>query len=135
MKAHVEIDEKTTVSFPLMEMRRVEREFYRFGGEVNLDQLKANFRVAGIDKRLMLIEPSEKGHVETSIVGKEEFTAKILGIAAETVLDRVHALMKRDTVGRTGVFVKRELMQDETFELALKKLADLNPAVRRRMKK
>lgn len=135
MKAHIEIDEKTTVSFPLMEMRRVEREFYRFGGEVNLTQLKANVRVAGVDKRLMLIEPTEKGHVESSVIGREEFTAKILGIACETVLDRVHALMKRDAVGRTGVFVKKELMQDETFELALKKLSELNPAVRRRMKK
>jgi predicted nucleotidyltransferase len=135
MKAHVEIDEITTVSFPLMEMRRVEREFYRFGGEVNLNQLKTNVRVAGVDKRLMLIEPTENGHIETCVVGKEEFTAKTLGIAAETVLDRIHALMKRDKVGRTGVFVKRELLQDETFELALKKLADLNPAVRRRMKK
>src|SRR5665647_16977 len=135
MKAHIEIDEKTTVSFPLMEMRRVEREFYRFGGEVNLNQLKMNIRIAGVDKRLMLIEPTEKGHVESSVIGKEEFTAKTLGIAAETVLDRVHALVKRDTVGRTGVFIKRELLQDEPFELALKKLADLNPAVRRRMKK
>ena len=135
MKAHVEIDEITTVSFPLMEMRRVEREFYKFGGEVNLNQLKIDARVAGVDKRLMLIEPTDKGHVETCVVGKEEFTAKTLGIASETVLDRVHALMKRDTVGRTGVFVKRQLLQDETFELALKKLADLNPAVRRRMKK
>ncbi len=135
MKAHVEIDEKTTVSFPLMEMRRVEREFYGFGGEVNLKQLKMNARVAGVDKRLMLIDPTEKGHVETSVIGKEEVTARILEIAAETVFDRVHALIKRDTVGRTGVFVKRELMQEETFELALKKLAELNPAVRRRMKK
>ena len=135
MKAHVEIDEKTTVSFPLMEMRRVEREFYRFGGEVNLSQLRTIERVEGVDKRLMLIDPTEKGHVETCVVGKEEFTAKTLGIASETVLDRVHALMKRDAVGRTGVFVKKELLQDETFELALKKLADLNPAVRRRMEK
>jgi hypothetical protein len=135
MKAHIEIDEKTTVSFPLMEMRRVEREFYRFGGEVNLAQLKADVRVAGVDKRLMLIEPTERGHVESSVVGREEFSAKILGVAAETVSDRVHALLKRDTVGRTGVFVKKELMQDETFELALKKLSELNPAVRRRMKK
>ncbi len=135
MKAHIEIDETTTVSFPLMEMRRVEREFYRFGGEVNLDQLKANFRVAGVDKRLMLIEPTEKGHVESSVIGREELAAKILGVSAETVLDRVHALLKRDTVGRTGVFVKKELLQDETFELALKKVSDLNPAVRRRMKK
>ncbi len=134
MKAHIEIDEATTVSFPLMEMRRVEREFYRFGGEVNLKQLEANARVVGVDKRLMLIEPTENGHVESGVIGREESAAKILGVAAETVLDRVHALMKRDTVGRTGVFVKKELMQDETFELALKRVSELNPAVRRRMK-
>ena len=135
MKAHIEVNEQITISFPLMQMRRVEREFYQFGGEVNLSQLKAGIRVPGVDKRLMLIEPTEKGHTESSIIGKEEFAAKILGISAETVLDRVHALVKRDSVGRTGVFVKRELAQDETFELALKKLSEKNPAVRRRMKK
>ncbi len=135
MKAHIEVNEKITVSYPLMQMRRVEREFYQFGGEVNLSQLKANIRVPGIDKRLMLIEPTETGHVENSIIGREESAARILGVSAETVLDRVHALMKRDTVGRTGVFVKRELDPDETFELALKKLSENNPAVRRRMKK
>ena len=125
MKAHIEVDEQTTISFPLMEMRRVEREFYRFGGEINLSQLKADVRVPGVDKRLMLIEPTEKGHVESSIIGKEESAAKILGISAETVLDRVHALIKRDSVGRTGVFVKKELAPDETFELALKKLSEI----------
>lgn len=135
MKAHIEIDQKTTVSFPLMEMRRREREFYCFGGEINLNGLKLNVRVAGVDKRLILIEPTERGHVESGVVGREEFVAKVLGVSAETVLDRVHALLKRDIVGRTGVFVKRELMQDETFELALKKLSELNPAIRRRMKK
>ena len=135
MKAHIEIDELTTVSFPLMEMRRVEREFYRFGGEVNLNQLNSNVRVAGVDKRLMLIEPTEKGHVESSVIGREESAAKILDVSAETVLDRVHALVKRDTVGRTGVFIKRELSPDETFELALKKVSEMNPAVRRKMKK
>ncbi len=109
MKAHIEVTEKITVSFPLMQMRRVEREFYRFGGEANLSQLKAGNRVPGVDKRLMLIEPTEKGHIESSIIGKEESAAKILGISAETVLDRVHTLLKRDTVGRTGVFVKKEL--------------------------
>ncbi len=134
MKAHTEIDEAVTVTFPLMEMHRVEREFYRFGGEANLSQLKRNLRVAGVDKRLVLIEPNEKGHVESSIVGKEEFVAKILGISTETVFDREHALLKRDTVGRTGVFIKKELAPDETFELAMKKLAETNPAVRRRIR-
>jgi uncharacterized protein len=135
MKAHLEVGELATVSFPLMEMRRVEREFYRFGGEASLTQLAADVRVAGVDKRLMLIEPNELGHIESSVVGKEEAAAKTLGISAETVKDRVRALLKRDAFGRTGVFVKRELAADETFELALKKLSEQNPAVRRRMKK
>jgi len=134
MKAHIEIDAETSISFPLMHMRRVEREFYKFGGEINLNQLREGTRVAGVDKRLMLIEPAEKGHVESSLIGREEFAAKILGVSAETVRDRVHALLKRDKVGRTGVFVKKELSSDETFEMALKKLVDENPAVRRRMK-
>jgi predicted nucleotidyltransferase len=134
MKAYIEIGARASVSFPLMRMRRVEREFYKFGGEVNLNQLKAGTRVAGVDKRLMLIEPTTKGHVESSIIDCEETAAKRLGVSAETVLDRVHALLKRDEVGRTGVFIKRELALDETFEMAMKKLADENPAVRRRMK-
>ena len=135
MKAHVEVSERITVSFPLMQMRRVEREFYRFGGEASLKQLKAGVRVAGVDKRLMLIEPTKTGHVESSIIGREQVAVKILGVSAETVLDRVRTLLKRDTVGRTGVFVKRELSPDETFESALKRLSDVNPAVRRRMRK
>lgn len=135
MKAHIEINDQTSISFPLMNMRTVEREFYKFGGETIAHQLKTDVRVPGVDKRLMLIEPTEKGHVESSVINREEHAAKILGISAETVLDRVHALLKRDTVGRTGVFIKKELAPDETFELALKKLADENPAVRRRIKK
>ena len=134
MKAHIEVDSKLSVSFPLMCMRRVEREFYRFGGEVNLHQLETGVRVAGVDKRLMLIEPTKKGHVESSIIGCEEQAAKLLGVSVETVLDRVRALLRRDEVGRTGVFVKKELGSDETFELALKRLGDENPAVRRRMR-
>jgi predicted nucleotidyltransferase len=132
MKAHIEIDDQSSVSFPLMGMRKVEREFYRFGGEISLIQLKGDLRVAGVDKRLMLIVPDASGHVESSIVGKEAFVAKTLGISTQTVLDRVHALTKRDMVGRTGVFIKKELAPDETFELAMKKLVETNPAVRKR---
>jgi predicted nucleotidyltransferase len=137
MKAHLEIDDEISccVSFPLMDMRRVEREFYMFGGEITLAQLKGGLRVVGIDKRLMLIEPNLEGHVESSIVGKETFVAKTLGISVETVLNRKRALMKRDLIGRTGVFLKKELAPQETFELALKRLSDCNSAVRRRTKK
>lgn len=133
MKAHIEIDEGTTVSFPLMKLRKVEREFYKFGGEINLKDLQKDLRVAGVDKRLMLIEPTEEGHVESTIVGREEHVAHVLGVSVETVLDRVHALLRRDDVGRTGVFMKQELPEGQTFEMLLEELAKKNPAVRRRL--
>jgi len=134
MKAYIEIDENTSVSFPLMKMRKVEREFYRFGGEATLENLRNGLRVCGVDKRLMLIEPTEKGHMETTIIGREEQVAKLLGISVETVSDRVHTLLRRDEVGRTGVFIEKELSSSETFEMTLKRLADQNPAVRRRLR-
>jgi len=134
MKAYIEVDENTRVSFPLMKMRKVEMEFYRFGGEATMGDLKNGVRVCGVDKRLLLIEPTEKGHRESTIVGREEHVAKLLGISIDTVLDRVRALLRRDEVGRTGVFIERALLEGETFELALKRLADQNPAVRRRLR-
>lgn len=133
MKAHIEIDEATSVTFPLMKLRKVEIEFYKFGGEATLRTLKEGSRVPGVDKRLMLIEPNARGHRESSIVKREEHVAKLLGTSVETVLDRVHALLRRDDVGRTGVFVKYELSESETFEMALRRLAERNPAVRRRL--
>ena len=134
MKAYIEIDDNVTISFPLMKMRKVEREFYRFGGEASIKVMKEGLRVSGVDKRLMLIEPTARGHRESGIVGREEHVAKMLDISVETVSDRVHTLLRRDQVGRTGVFIKEELLRNETFELKLKRLADKNPAVRRRLK-
>ena len=133
-KGYIELDPQHVVSFPLMKMRPVERDFYRFGGEATLQALKDKKRVVGVDKRLMLIEPTDQGHIESSIVGRENAVAKLLDVSVETVLDRVHALLRRDEVGRTGVFIKRELAPDETFEMVLQRLVDENPAVRRRLK-
>jgi len=134
IKGNIEIDEGRTVSFPLVKLRPVEENFYKFSGALSLSMLKENLRVPGVDKRLMLIEPIPNGHVESSVVSREEAVASFLGVSLETVLDRVHALLRRDEVGRTGVFIKREVSPDETFEMVLKKLVDHNPAVRRRIK-
>jgi predicted nucleotidyltransferase len=134
VKGYIEIDKQRCISFPLAKLRPVEKAFYKFGGEASLSILKEDMRVPGVDKRLMLIEPTPEGHIESTIVDREEAVATLLGVSLNTVLDRVHALLRRDEVGRTGVFIERELSPDETFELVLKKLADQNPAVRRRLK-
>ena len=134
IKGYIEIDKQRCISFPLAKLRPVERDFYKFGGEASLSLLKKEMRVSGVDKRLMLIEPTLEGHVESTIVGREEAVAGLLGISVSTVLDRVRALLRRDKTGRTGVFIERELLRNETFEMVLKKLVDQNPAVRRRLK-
>ena len=134
LKAYIELESQTSVSFPLVKMRQVEKEFYRFGGEATVSILEENKRVLGVDKRLMLIEPTSEGHVETTVINKEREVAKLLAISTNTVLDRVRALLRRDKVGRTGVYIEKELNSEETFEEAMKKLADNNPAVRRRIK-
>jgi predicted nucleotidyltransferase len=134
IKGYIEIDKQRCISFPLAKLRPVERDFYKFGGEASLSLLKKEMRVSGVDKRLVLIEPTLEGHVESTIVGREEAVAGLLGISVSTVLDRVRALLRRDKTGRTGVFIERELLPNETFEMVLKKLVDQNPAVRRRLK-
>lgn len=133
-KAYIELAPELVVSFPLMKLRTTEQEFYKFGGEADLKTLKNNERVIGVDKRLMLIEPTVLGHIESAIVGVEENVARMLRISVKTVLDRVHALIRRDDVGRTGVFIERELSPNKTFEMMLNQLADEKPEVRRRLK-
>ncbi len=133
IKAYIELDEGRSVSFPLVRLRRVEREFYKFGGELSLEKLNSDQRVGGVDKRLMLIEPTPRGHIESSILGREGHVAKLLGVDVSIVLERVRTLLRRDEVGRTGVYLKRELSPDEGFEPVLKELMDKSPEIRRRI--
>ncbi len=134
VKGYIEIGERESVSFPLTNLKKVEREFYRFSGESDLEMLRNNLRVPGVDKRLMLIEPTTYGHVESYIVGREEEIASLLKISVDTVFDRSRALKRRDKIGRTGRFIEKELLPNETFESALRKLKDEKPEVRRRLR-
>jgi len=133
LKACFEIEELVSVSIPLVKLKRPEREFYRFAGEVALEQTILEKRVPGVDKRLMLIEPIPGGHVETSIIGRESYVSKLLGVSSQIVNERVRVLMKRDKVGRTGIFLERDLSSEETFESIVREIARTSPALRRRL--
>ena len=91
-------------------------------------------RVPGVDKRLMLIEPTAHGHEESSILGHEENVARKLRISSDTVFNRTRVLLRRDQVGRTGLFLERELSNEETFESVLRELSDEKPEIRRRLR-
>jgi hypothetical protein len=131
-KAYVYTDELRGYSFPLVELRPTEREFYSFAGSIRPEQVEAGLRVPGVDKRLMLIEPTSRGHVESPIAGREGEVAKLLGVGISIVLERVRTLERRRRVGRTGVYLKRVLSPEESFSEVLRELSLRRPALRRR---
>lgn len=132
IKGHIYLDELTCVTFPLTSIREREFEFIKFGGSLLLDQLKEGKRVPGVDKRLILVDPTEKGHIESPIVGFESIVAKKIGVDIELVKERIRILTTRDKKGRTGVYLNIELAADENFEEVFKQLKDRDPVIRRR---
>jgi len=133
-KGYLFLDERVSISFPLVRLRAVEREFYKFAGEIDLAGVIEGARRPGVNKQLLLIEPRDFGHVESPVIGRESYVAGLLGISPRAVMDRVRALGKRSRVGRTGLFIERELGPEENFESALAGLEAGNPALRRRLR-
>ena len=134
IKGHIEIDEETTVTFPLINPSDRELEFYRWGGMLDIWGVKTKERVPGVNKKLILIEPTEKGHMEQEVVGRESEVAKLLGVSIELVEERVKILTRRDSIGRTGIYLNEEVPDWMSFEEALKMIADRDSNVRRKVR-
>jgi predicted nucleotidyltransferase len=134
-KVYLYLDYKglLVVSYPLARLRPREREFYKWGGECTLDDLRKGVRTPGVDKRLKLIEPTDRGHRESPVIGREGYVARLLGISVETVIERVRVLTRRREHGRTGVFLKVELNPEDSVEEAVARMARENPVFRRRL--
>lgn len=111
------------MSFPLARLRKREMEFYAFSGYLDIDGILTNKRVAGVNKRLELILPTDKGHIAKSIIGIEEEVSKILGISLDTVMERVRVLKRRDEKGRTGVYLNVLVPPQSSVEEAIMKLS------------
>ncbi|MBS3815868.1 MAG: nucleotidyltransferase, partial [Hadesarchaea archaeon] len=133
-KAHIDLGDNELITIPLLEPKKLESEFYQFGGAIGLNEIKNEERASGVDKRLVLVEPTEKGHLESQVIGREGEVAKKLGVSIEIVEERVQVLTRRNEIGRTGVFLKRELSPEENFEAVFKEIIDENPEVKRRVK-
>ena len=131
LKGHIHLPEDIVVSFPLFKLMSREEEFYRWGGLIDSEGMKENTRVAGVDKRLVLIEPTDLGHIEHGVAGYEKEVSKKLNVSLAIAQERVRVLTRRDNVGRTGVYLTRTLESDENFEVVAKSLQDSDPALRR----
>jgi predicted nucleotidyltransferase len=131
LKGHIYLESDITVSFPLFKLMPREEEFYRWGGQISYQQLRDNQRIPGVDKRLLLINPTPDGHIERGVIGHESEAAKVVGVSIGIVQERVRVLTRRDSVGRTGVYLTHILGPDESFEEVAKALQDSDPALRR----
>jgi predicted nucleotidyltransferase len=121
------------VIFPLIQPRQTELEFYKFGGEIGLEGIKSERRVCGVDKRLMFIEPTPEGHVETPLSDLSPgWVARQIGVGQAIVEERMRVLERRADVGRTGIYLERPMAPDESFEQVLNNLMVEDPAIRRR---
>lgn len=135
IKLYIYLSELESITVPLSKLDRNVYEFYNFGGNATLKDLKSENRVAGIDKRLVLIKPNNYGHEETSIIGNEAAAAKEVGVSLDIVNERKRVLLKREKYGRTGVFLKKSLQINESTEEALKNLAKKKSIVRKKLLK
>ena len=133
IKMYIYLSKLESITLPISKLGKDGVEFYDFGGIINLNQLQSEVRVAGIDKRLVLIKPTPEGHEEISIIGTEARAAKDVGISIDTLNERKKVLLRREKYGRTGVFLKRQLQINETTEEVLKRLADRKSIVRKKL--
>jgi len=135
-KAHIQLDveQTTSVTVPLTPFRSMELEFYTFGGKVALPELKDKIRSPGCTKRLVLIEPTPEGHFESLVVGRENEVARLLGVSVAIVMERVRVLTRRDTVGRTGMYLRIPVRDGESFDEVLQTRVDSDPALRRTLR-
>jgi len=136
IKAHIYLDleGRVCVTFPLTKFTGLEWDFYKFGGVIDLNGVIENRRVPGVSKKLTLIEPTSYGHIEYSIIGLEAMVARKLGISEGIIRERIEVLTRRDRIGRTGVYLAEDIPIDESFEQALRKIAAVDPAIRRKIR-
>lgn len=133
LKMYIYLSELECISFPISKLDKKSLEFYNFGGKISYQQLKKEIRVPGIDKRLVLIEPLKQGHREISVIGNEHIAAKQVNVSLDTILERKKVLLKRERLGKTGVFLKRSIDFEESTEDVLKELARTKRIVRKKL--
>ena len=133
LKMYIYLSELESISFPLSRLDKKSLEFYNFGGKIDYQQLNEEIRVPGIDKRLVLIDPLERGHREISVIGNEHIAAKQVNVSLDTILERKKVLLKRERLGKTGVFLKRSIEIEESTEDVLKELARSKRIVRKKL--
>lgn len=136
-KVYIYVDplKEQCVSIPLAKLDSVEIEYYKFSGFISKEDIIMRKRVKGVNKKLMLIIPTDVGYIEIPVKGNEGYVSRVLGVPLEVVKDRVEALTKRLEEGHTGLFIKVSVPMFDEVEHFIEKLCRENNAFRRAVAK
>ncbi len=132
-KAYLYLNEKDTVSTPMVPLNREEAGFYILAGSLTLDELRKDVRKPGINKALNLIIPTPDGHLEKPVKENIEEVVKVLNVSPDILTGRMRVLLKRREKGRTGVFQHIELGEEMSFEEAFKQLLEKSVTLKKRV--
>ncbi|MHA1338712.1 MAG: nucleotidyltransferase domain-containing protein [Promethearchaeota archaeon] len=135
IKGHIYLSNDVCITLFLTFVKQINYEFYKFGGAIDYSDILKQRRVAGVDKRLIIIIPTEKGHRELPLLNNEKLASELIGVSPKLIEIRKRVLMKRDKIGRTGVFLNIPVDSSESFEEVLKRISDKNPIVKRKFRK
>jgi len=133
-KGYIYVDELSIISFPMREMLRTEEVFYDIAGKIDFEGVKRRERVAGMNKELKVIIPTNYGHAEFPAEKDPELAASLIGVDPIDLRKRVEVLLRRRAHGKTGVYRKATLEVGESFSSALIKLAGRSFWDRRRVR-
>jgi uncharacterized protein len=135
VKGHIYLSDDVSITLFLSSATNAHFEFYKFGGAINFKEFEQGKRAPGVNKSLDIIIPTEKGHKKMSLLGNEKLACEIIGISPKIIEIRKRVLMKRDQIGRTGIFLKETIGPNDSFGETLQKLNDSNAFVRRKLNK
>jgi predicted nucleotidyltransferase len=132
-KAYIYIDEKTTISFPLLKPSPEEESFYKIAGMISRDGLLRGERAPGMNKSLIVIVPIKTGHAEFPAERDPDLAARLIGVPPSAIRNRIRILRRRRAHGKTGVFRTTVLEESESITEAFAALVKDNPFLRRRI--
>ncbi|MEM1946687.1 MAG: nucleotidyltransferase domain-containing protein [Candidatus Caldarchaeum sp.] len=131
-KAYLYLNDRDTVSAPMVPLNRDEEGFYMLAGSLTVEELRQNVRKPGINKSLNLVIPTDFGHVEKPLASNFEEAVRVLRVSPDIITARMKVLLKRREKGRTGVFQSVQLGEDSSFEEAFRRLLAKSVALRKR---
>ena len=134
IKVNIYIEEKVCISFPLVSLSDLEREFLKYCGSISYSDIVLGKRIAGVNKKLCLIIPTIYGHISYPVLLNKKTVANILDVSLSIIQERTQMLLRRARIGRTGLYLREIIPPEVSIEKVIKTLSQKDPILKNRLR-